>query len=250
VVEDNLVNQRVVTAILKKKGYQIQIANHGEEALAALAAGPFSLVLMDVQMPVLDGLETTRRIRKDPSLRGLPIVAMTAHAMHGDRERCLQAGMNAYVSKPVHPGHLLATIEMNILARSDNDTQPSAPSEERAPIDERLAARLMDSDPDLINGMVRMFLQVAPERIHNLHSAAARADIAGLRQEVQKLRGAAERIAAVGVAEYARKIEDAAASADFAGITENLVALAGEVTRLNQHARNPTPVLTGGTNRH
>ncbi|MGH9591916.1 MAG: ATP-binding protein, partial [Bryobacteraceae bacterium] len=96
-VEDNMVNQRVVLAMLRKKGFHIEVANNGQEALDMLdrTAEPYDLVLMDVQMPVLDGLETTRLMRRDPRFAHLPIIAMTAHAMIGDRERCLQAGMNA-----------------------------------------------------------------------------------------------------------------------------------------------------------
>jgi two-component system, sensor histidine kinase len=116
VVEDNLVNQKVVLAILRKKGYHIDVASDGSEALARLepAGAAYDLVLMDVQMPVLDGLETTRMIRRDPRWERLPVVAMTAHAMDGDRERCLQAGMNGYIAKPVQPAHLIATIEEHL----------------------------------------------------------------------------------------------------------------------------------------
>ncbi len=118
VVEDNHVNQKVVTAVLRKRGFAIELANDGREALTRLESGTFDLVLMDVQMPVLDGLETTRIIRQDPRWKGLPIIAMTAHAMTGDRERCLEAGMTGYISKPVHPSHLLQTIEEHLLANA------------------------------------------------------------------------------------------------------------------------------------
>jgi signal transduction histidine kinase len=119
VVEDNQVNQKVVTAVLRKRGFVIELANDGREALAKLeAGGDFDLVLMDVQMPGLDGLEATRLIRKDPRWKGLPIVAMTAHAMTGDKERCLEAGMNGYISKPVHPSHLLTTVDEFLANRS------------------------------------------------------------------------------------------------------------------------------------
>jgi len=112
VVEDNQVNQKVVTTVLRKRGYTIDLAKDGTEALAKLEnSAVFDLILMDVQMPVLDGLEATRLIRKDPRWKGLPIVAMTAHAMSGDMERCLEAGMNGYISKPVHPSQLLETVD-------------------------------------------------------------------------------------------------------------------------------------------
>lgn len=111
VVEDNQVNQKVVTTVLRKRGFEIELANNGEQALEKLEGSvAFDLILMDIQMPVLDGLEATRRIRQDPRWRELPILAMTAHAMNGDRERCLDAGMNGYISKPVHPTHLLRVL--------------------------------------------------------------------------------------------------------------------------------------------
>ncbi|MGA2600454.1 MAG: response regulator [Bryobacteraceae bacterium] len=116
VVEDNRVNQKVVTAVLRKRGFSIEIANDGREALSRLESYVFDLVLMDVQMPVLDGLEATRLIRQDPRWKTLPIIAMTAHAMNGDRERCLDAGMSGYISKPVHPSHLLQIIDEHLLA--------------------------------------------------------------------------------------------------------------------------------------
>ena len=116
VVEDNLVNQKVVSAVLGRRGFAIEIANDGQEALAKLEGGAFDLILMDVQMPVLDGLETTRLIRQNEQWKFIPIVAMTAHAMVGDRERCLEAGMTAYVSKPVHPSHLVQIVEDHLLA--------------------------------------------------------------------------------------------------------------------------------------
>ena len=116
IVEDNIVNQKVVLAILRKKGYRLDVANDGREALNKLDApgAAYDLILMDVQMPVLDGLEATRCIRRNPRWDRLPIVAMTAHAMNGDRERCLEAGMDAYISKPVQPAHLIATIEKHL----------------------------------------------------------------------------------------------------------------------------------------
>lgn len=118
VVEDNHVNQKVVTAVLRKRGFSIELANDGQEALQKLeTSDTFDLVLMDVQMPVLDGLEATRLIRKEPRWNSLPIVAMTAHAMNGDKERCLEAGMNGYISKPVHPSLLLSTVDEFILQR-------------------------------------------------------------------------------------------------------------------------------------
>jgi signal transduction histidine kinase/CHASE3 domain sensor protein len=110
--EDNRVNQRVGVALLTKRGHTVEVAGNGREAVAAADARPFDLVLMDVQMPEMDGLEATRRIRERERATGqhLPIIALTAHAMKGDRERCLDAGMDEYVTKPLQAEPLLRTI--------------------------------------------------------------------------------------------------------------------------------------------
>jgi len=113
-VEDNLTNQMIARAILRKMGYETDLAEDGAAALAALATTRYSVVLMDVQMPGMDGLEATEAIRNPASNvldHDVPIIAMTAHAMKGDRDRCMAAGMNDYVTKPLDPDALQATIE-------------------------------------------------------------------------------------------------------------------------------------------
>lgn len=115
IVEDNLVNQKVVDSMLKKSGFETVVTGNGQEALDTLRrGGKFDLVLMDVQMPVMDGIEATMEIRRNPEWAYLPVIAMTAHAMVGDQEKCLEAGMNAYVSKPLNPPHLRAVIEDHV----------------------------------------------------------------------------------------------------------------------------------------
>ena len=110
VVEDNETNQQVARELLESAGVRVEIARDGREALDAVVAAPFDAVLMDVQMPEMDGLEATRRIRELPQLKNLPIIAMTAHAMRGDHEKSLDAGMNAHVTKPIDSRELLATL--------------------------------------------------------------------------------------------------------------------------------------------
>lgn len=112
-VEDNAVNQTLAVRLLQKWGHTVVTAGNGTEALAVLAHDTFDLALMDVQMPEMDGLEATRRIRQreQSTQTYLPIIAMTAHAMMGDKERCLAAGIDDYVSKPLKPGELQAAIE-------------------------------------------------------------------------------------------------------------------------------------------
>ncbi|PYG01309.1 PAS domain S-box-containing protein [Thioalkalivibrio sp. ALE21] len=105
-VEDNPINQQVARELLQGTGVTVEVANNGQEALDRLESGTFDLVLMDVQMPVMDGYDATHNLRRRPGLESLPVIAMTAHAMSGDRERCLDAGMNDYLSKPVQPDTL------------------------------------------------------------------------------------------------------------------------------------------------
>ena len=107
-VDDNRINQTLGARLMQREGHQVTVAASGEEALALLASDSFDVCLMDVQMPGMDGLETTKVIRQRENYTGrhMPIIALTAHAMKGDRERCLEAGMNAYVSKPIHADEL------------------------------------------------------------------------------------------------------------------------------------------------
>ena len=112
--EDNAVNQRLAQRLLEKRGHHVSIVGDGRQAVeAALLAPPFDLILMDVQMPTMDGLEAARAIRQieNPQRSSVPIVAMTAFAMKADRDRCLAAGMNAHLSKPIDPTELSATVE-------------------------------------------------------------------------------------------------------------------------------------------
>jgi CheY-like chemotaxis protein len=113
VAEDNAVNRLLVTALLGKRGYTIVTVVNGREAVAAVREDVFDIVLMDVQMPEMDGLEATAAIRKLEAVSGahVPIVALTAHAMKGDREICVAAGMDEYLSKPINPAQLFALIE-------------------------------------------------------------------------------------------------------------------------------------------
>lgn len=131
-VEDNPINQRLATLLLEKQGHRISIAQHGEEALARLSAERFDLTLMDVQMPVLDGLEATRRLRQreaEQKLPRMPVIAMTANAMVGDREDCLAAGMDGYISKPIQWQALAGEV-----ARVIGQPSPPAPTDDANPM--------------------------------------------------------------------------------------------------------------------
>ncbi len=125
-VEDNLINQRLASALLEKRGHRVTIANDGQQALDLLASGQFDLTLMDIQMPILDGLETTRLLRQreqaSSSTHRMPVIAMTANAMVGDREDCMAAGMDGYISKPIQAAAIDAEIERVLEMTANNPT--------------------------------------------------------------------------------------------------------------------------------
>lgn len=129
-VEDNPQNMRLVRKILTGAGYEVVEAVNGEQALAMVEQETLDVVLMDVNLPDIDGLEVTRRIRQMPQFNNLPIVALTANAMHGDRERCMEAGCNGYVPKPITKVELFATItQMLRLNGRVHDIGEASPSE-------------------------------------------------------------------------------------------------------------------------
>ncbi len=250
-VEDNLVNQRVVLAILSKRGFFVDVAGNGLEALKFLEKNAYDIVLMDVQMPYLDGIEATKKIRSELGLRKLPIVAMTAHAMTGDRERCLEAGMNDYVSKPVNPQTLVHTILRYIDTAVDASealaTLPAeAPLALPSVIDQGLAARLTDNDKNLFQGMLLLFLQMAPERLGKIQSALARGDKSATERELRKLRSAAERIAAVQVADSTASLLYAIEADRNDSIQDSLMALEVQIQQLSTHIENAPHAASPG----
>ena len=226
-VEDNEVNQKVVKAILRKRGFEVDVAGDGMRAIEALEERPYALILMDVQMPVLDGLETTRRIRADGRYESLPIVAMTAHAMSGDRERCLAAGMNAYLAKPVDSRHLIRVID-ELTARPLPETPTVA-----ATADPERISKLTEAVPAIASQMVRLFLQLAPERLDRLRASTENKDCETLRRDARRLVGAAQSIAALDVMKSAEEVHKAGLAADWDRAAKSLTALELEVSRLS-----------------
>lgn len=227
-VEDNPVNQRVVLAMLRKKGYSIDVANNGQEALEMLeqAEREFDLLLMDVQMPVLDGLETTRAIRRDSRWLKLPIIAMTAHAMTGDKERCLKAGMNGYLSKPVQAATLISTIEKFLSGAKETEVA-------KPPAERDRTENMMPEERQVARGMLQLFMQLAPERVRKLETAVETRDMGALVAEARVIRVAAKQLGNYNMGEAARKLEEAAGQDDFEGIVDQFKALRQEFDALN-----------------
>ena len=201
VAEDNPVNQLVVQTMLAKRGLEADIAGDGEEALAKLADHEYAAVFMDCQMPNLDGYSATRRIRAE-GLR-LPIIAMTAHAMKGDRERCLEAGMDDYLSKPLRSEPLDEVLERWIEAPGP------APAAVEALIDEARMRTFRDDYPDIVDQLLELFLSSTPPLLDELRTAADAGDHDELRRAAHKLKGSCQNIGATFMATLCRTIEGA-----------------------------------------
>ncbi|MBN2887100.1 MAG: response regulator [Chromatiaceae bacterium] len=214
-VEDNAINQQVALGMLKRLGWPARLATHGEEALAALREGDFSLVLMDVQMPVMDGFEATRHIRaRDSGVRdpAIPILAMTAHALSGDRERCLEAGMDDYLTKPLSLSALDAALgcwleggqhaASSALGREDECSlahfDPGA-LRERLPGDEEAVADILEK-----------FRASLPVRVAALVDACEAESFEMARREAHGLKGLAATMGAPHLSDLAKRLEQSA----------------------------------------
>jgi len=209
--EDNAVNQRLAVGILARRGHAVTVAEDGAKAVAAWSTGAFDVVLMDVQMPVLGGLDATRAIRERERERGgrVPIVALTARAMAGDREACLAAGMDDYLSKPLKPASLILLVERLAGARTPASPEASPPDGD-AIFDEPDLLERVDGDPEFAIRLVASFLEEQPAMTAEL----ARALSAGAAREIERaahsLKGALATIGAKRAAAKALEIEDAA----------------------------------------
>jgi two-component system, sensor histidine kinase and response regulator len=209
VVEDNPVNQQLAARLLEKQGHDVALAANGREALKVLEQTPqsFDVVVMDVQMPELDGLEATAKIREKEKATGghLPIVAMTARAMKGDRERCLAAGMDGYVAKPIQPEAFLAEVELTAAGVA---TAGVAPCPEVLMAGERatLLGRV-NGDAQLLSELVEVFVRNSAKLLGEIRDAAARDDARSLEFAAHQLRGSAANFDAWGVCAAAEKLE-------------------------------------------
>jgi PAS domain S-box-containing protein len=206
VAEDNEVNQLVIETMLAKRGLAVDIANDGAEALAKLAHGAYAAVFMDCQMPNLDGYEATGRIRAQerPGER-LPVIALTAHAMAGDRERCLEAGMDDYMSKPLRPEVLDEVLERWLgIAAPDGAPDQAAVD---ALIDEARMRTFRDDYPDIVDQLLNLFLQSTPPLLDELRAAVDGGDGDELRRAAHKLKGSCQNIGATFMATLCRALE-------------------------------------------
>jgi|SRR5579863_2125349 len=238
-VEDNAINQTVAVRLLEKQGYTVQVAPNGREALAALEKSRFDLVLMDLQMPEMDGFEATRAIRQKELGGGghLPIIAMTAHAMKGDREQCLAAGMDDYLSKPIEKEKLYQTVAecASRLSRAPSPepapeppprpalrgphvAPPMAGAAEATPaevvadifaevFDRAAALEHLDGDAELLAEGAGMFLEDCPAMMSAVQQAVNERDAPALMRAAHSLKGSLATFAAGPAVALAQRLE-------------------------------------------
>ena len=217
VADDNATNQMVALAMLNRIGHCGDAVANGLEAVRALTQIPYDAVLMDVQMPELDGLEATRRIRDLQSgviNRRVPIIAMTARAMKGDQDKCLAAGMDDYIAKPVQFEELVAILD-RWLARPielpAGDIKDSAPPPPEPGVFDRVAClNRLGGDEELMHRIIRVFAGDAQQQVNKLVEALALGDATQVNRLAHKLNGASGSIGATALQKFAAQIEKAA----------------------------------------
>jgi len=250
--EDNSVNQQVAVRLLEKQGHHVVVANNGRQALDILkkeTEQPFELILMDVQMPEMDGLEATAEIRRRESLSGghIPIIAMTAHAMQGDRERCMEAGMDGYTAKPVRIGVLLAEVSRVLSEKQsgnlDERRMPGAPG---IRFNRNALLARMQGDYNLLAVWADLFVKDSSLCLSDLKKWIDRGDAKMVEKAAHSLKGAVSNFAAPYVTESALRLELMARNGDLSGASRELAILQqevdllksflGSVCRENQHS--------------
>ncbi|GAA3245013.1 hypothetical protein GCM10017691_51760 [Pseudonocardia petroleophila] len=228
VAEDHPVNQRVVQLLLAKLGQRADVVSDGVEALAAVARREYDVVLMDVGMPELDGLEATRRIRRRMRGRGPRIVAVTADALPGDREACLAAGMDDHLSKPLRPAELAAALRRCVPPAADPPTPdlpaPHPPVLDPSALDD--LRELVGGDPEALSGLVEDFLAETPPLLDALRTAVASGDAAAARRAAHTLRGVGAVFGATRLAQLCLRAETTGATA---GTVDAIAAEHGRV---------------------
>jgi CheY-like chemotaxis protein/HPt (histidine-containing phosphotransfer) domain-containing protein len=227
--EDNLVNQRLAFRLLEKRGHSTHIAGTGKEALQALERQSFDLVLMDVEMPEMGGFEATGIIREKEKTTGrhIPIIAMTAHALKGDRERCLAAGMDGYVAKPIQAGEL-----WQVIGQLATQNGAVGKTTQASVLNEELALKNAGGDPTLLKELIEMFLDQCPKWMSDLRAAVAQRDTVRLQRAAHTIRGGAGNLAANAVAEAAQQLETLAQNGNLADVAEPFSTLETEIARL------------------
>ena len=218
-VEDNLVNQQVAGGLLKRLGiFPIDLAENGAEALKAVADKQYDLILMDIQMPVMDGFEATGKIREAEKHTGrhpIPIIALTAHAMNGDRDKCLSAGMNGYLTKPINAQELVAEFDrclgLDHTASAEASVASLSTAHRNDPVFDR--AKFLDrllGDEGLAGTIISLFIEDIPRQIASLADSIQQQDTSTAASLAHKIRGAAANVTGIHLQQVAATMEAAA----------------------------------------
>jgi signal transduction histidine kinase/CheY-like chemotaxis protein len=243
--EDNAVNQKLGVCLLANQGHDVLVANTGTAAVDSVGRERFDLILMDVQMPEMDGLEATARIREREKGTGrrVPIIAMTAHAMKGDRERCLEAGMDGYLAKPIRASDLVRVLEEFQVHPSAMPPESAAGAREGVPgaenlpltkdvLDRQAILARVGNDRQLLKELVDLFLFEAPSLIEAIRQAVARTDVAALKVAAHTLKGAVSNFSTWPAFEAALRLETMAQTGELVQAGEALAALEAAMAQL------------------
>jgi len=235
--EDNATNRKVALAILAKRGYHADAVSNGLEAVKALETTPYDVVLMDVQMPEMDGFEATGVIRDRASgvkNHDIPVIAMTAHAMKGDREKCIEAGMDDYVSKPIKPAELVEAISRCLTQPVADETKregaPAASADET--FDRSALLDRLGDDEELLGEVVGVFLDDTPVQIEKLSKALDEKDAEVVERGAHSIKGAAANLSAEELRDVAARMEKAAHAGDLDGVSAMMAELTAKFERL------------------
>jgi CheY-like chemotaxis protein len=242
-VEDNPVNQKVAVRFLERMGCRVRVADNGAEGVKAYQETRFDLVLMDLQMPVMDGLTATRRVRELEAQSGhtTPIVALTANAMAGQLERCMEAGMNGFLTKPLEIERLHETLELYGLAAHTVDKNVSNTQEAGAPINLARLNEITDGDPEFAFELASTFISSGEQVLEEVQAALAALDRNALSRAAHKLKGASANIHAEALRELAYALETQAASVDQPRLKELVSQLRGGFLVAAEFLRAQTP---------
>jgi PAS domain S-box-containing protein len=245
VAEDNPTNQKLVSALLDQNGYKVTVVGNGRLAVERVAQEPFDIVLMDVQMPAMSGLEATEAIRKQEEGTGrhLPIVALTARAMAGDREQCLAAGMDAYVSKPVKAAELFSAIDAVVSASPSASPAESSPGVSTPSVDLSVLLAGFGGRSDLVTEVIDVFLADTPVMLTRLRNAAERADTSELAAAAHAIKGSAGLFSQGEAYELARALELRARSGDGSDAIAASTTIEASVSRLVAELRSVRETL-------
>ena len=232
VADDNHINQKVTASLLEKMGHRADVVGNGKEAVEAYQLVPYDIVLLDLQMPEMDGFEACRQIRLLQQKRDhhTSIIVITAHAVNGFKEKCLRAGFDAYVSKPILPLELKAAIERTAIknVRSYGSAQP--PNEAGGDVvDIADALARLDGNKELLGEIVQMFLEQYPGLLAEIHQSLSSADCNALTRAVHTLGSSAVQVGATKALALARRIEGMGEKEDLASVPEALTQLEVEL---------------------